>query len=148
MKNYKKGAGGIVALVLVIVVIIVGVLLYRNSRTSEVVESTQSENSQVQTSDTSSTNFNYKIGDRYVDTKVALAANGWMTYIPNNPNEPWKSAGDQEFPEIGWCGTGVDRICSVNFKKDTQVRHLNVQIKYLRQDELQGFAEWVVVGSE
>lgn len=82
--------------------------------------------------------FSYKTGDSYLYTKEALKENGWVPIIPDSYNPIIK-----ELPEISSCGSGVDAICTVDFKKiegDIEYRnHLNLQSKN---------SIWIVVGSE
>ena len=74
--------------------------------------------------------FSYQINDSYLYTKEVLKANGWVPVI-------------EDLSEISSCGSGVDAICTVDFKKiegEIEYRnHLNLQSKN---------SIWIVVGSE
>jgi hypothetical protein len=83
--------------------------------------------------------FTYVVGATYAETKSALARSGWFSFMPDGKI----SAKDRQFPEIGGCGSGVDAICSVDFKNSLEKRHLNVQ-----KGGRAGYTEWTVVGSE
>ena len=87
--------------------------------------------------------FPFTIGDTYAHAKTILKDAGWEPYVPVDTIEPLKSANDKDFPEIIWCGEGIDAICSVNFKKSPDlVNHLNVNHPGL------GNGDWIVVGGE
>ena len=93
---------------------------------------------------TETNGFIFKVGDIYSKTKTELAINGWVPIIPTSYQlesglivraEPI----DSQFPEIDYCGSGVDKICSVNFQKETHRNHLNLQSRE---------NGWVVVGNQ
>lgn len=85
--------------------------------------------------------FVYTPFDTYQNTKKMLATNGWVPLVKTE--EDPNSAGDANFPEIGECGSGIDMVCTVNFKKGTLEKYLYVQIGGRNK-----YAEWVVVGDD
>jgi hypothetical protein len=117
----------IIGTVIIILVVLIGAgfWLYQ----SNVFVNVKPQSPQKQTS----------ILDTYVKEKVTLLAQGWGIYKP----EDFKSVGDQKFPEIGACGSGIDAICNVFFKKGNMQQHLNVQI-----GGRNNYSEWMVVGGE
>jgi hypothetical protein len=128
----------------IIVLLILGIIGY-------VINQKQQHNpvQEVQVEDVQK-DFEILVGKTYALAKQELSAKGWVAYEPKVDDsalgEPWVSAGDTTYPEIGWCGQGLDAICNVNFKKDGQERHLNVQINGRLSDGQ--YKEWIVVGSE
>lgn len=94
--------------------------------------------------------FEVVVGKTYVVAKQELLSKGWIAYEPTSDDsalsEPWVSAGDVQFPEIGWCGQGLDAICNVNFKKGELKNHINVKVGGRAPSG--PYTEWTVVGGE
>ena len=92
--------------------------------------------------------FSYVMDDDYAHAKDVLKGNGWLPVIPTSyeyeSGEIVNSKPiDKNFPEIGYCGSGRDKICNVDFRKGTYQNHLNLQFK-----DVNGKLEWIVVGNE
>jgi len=93
--------------------------------------------------------FTYVYGDPYSETRKNLISNGWQPVIPDiysmnsGTTDSDKRPIDADYPEIGYCGSGIDAICNVNFMQSNSFRHLNLQIGGRSRYEV-----WTVVGSE
>ncbi len=91
--------------------------------------------------DTVDPSDNSLIGKSYVTVKDRLIHSGWSTFIlPEERNNP---VIDETFPEIRYCGSGLDAICSVSFMKGDTQAHLDLQ-----KGGRSGYLEWTIVGSE
>jgi len=92
-----------------------------------------------------------KSGRKYAEAKIEMMANGWTPIIPeiyetNSGLTKSANAIDSDFPEISYCGTGIDQICIVNFKKAEKKAHLNIQIG--GRPPYGPYSEWTVIGNE
>ncbi|MEI6042678.1 MAG: hypothetical protein WCQ00_03895 [bacterium] len=91
--------------------------------------------------------FTYKLRDSYYHARDVLKQNGWLAIIPSvyeNESGTIPSTTtpiDTEFPEISYCGSGVNAICTVDFRKGLFINHLDLQ--HSESNEA-----WFVVGSE
>lgn len=84
--------------------------------------------------------FPFTLNDEYSHAKQVLAENGWVHFISSDPN---RITVDSNYPEIENCGSGVDAICSVEFRKNGYPMHLNLKSVYV-----DGKPQWIVVGNE
>lgn len=57
--------------------------------------------------------FPFEIGESYGVAKKMLAKEGWTAIIPKDRTRSPSAT----FPEITDCGSGIDAVCSVDFKK-------------------------------
>lgn len=153
IKNSQKGSSILVALLIIsVVVFLFGIFYYKKENSSNLadqqVQSMSMSDSQQREKFQSAANALF--GKTYADAKRELAAKGWIAYEPdaNDPSlgEPWVSAGDSTYPEIGWCGQGLDAICNVNFKKGNIEEHLIVKIG--GRAPIGPYKEWTVMGHE
>lgn len=85
-------------------------------------------------------NFTYMPGDLYEKTKEILEKNGWKLVL--SENEKTLNSVDNKFPEISDCGSGLDAVCSVEFKKDNFSHYLYLKSVY----DNNGNSQWIVVG--
>lgn len=89
--------------------------------------------------------FSYSSEGTYYGAKKILEQNGWLPIIPTLYEFGISSATttpiDTEFPEISYCGSGRDAICTVDFQKGKIIKHLNLQ-------HTESNVGWLVVGSD
>ena len=132
----KKILVSIGVIVFVVIVLLVGYFVYRNFETPKKIEA--------------SNEFSFNAGDNYINVKKTLAEKGWVPVIPDSyENDSGttpisKNPIDPVFPEISYCGSGVDAICTVDFKNGVNATHLDLQSKA----DSNGKYQWIVIGSD
>lgn len=98
-----------------LVVVIVGVwFAKRTPATSETKQETASISQEVEVKEISILeDFGIKEGVAYKDAKNKILEAGWQVVLG-------ETSSVTDFPEIKDCGEGIDRVCWVEFKKDTK----------------------------
>jgi len=107
--------------------------------------------SNVVTFEITATDFPFTLNDNYAHAKEVLADSGWVPVIPeiyetNSGLTKSTDPIDPDFPEISYCGTGIDQICTVDFEKGDMRTHLNIKIG--GRPPYGPYSEWTVVGNE
>lgn len=66
----------------------------------------------------------------YYRVKDVLMRQGWLPVVPGSYTFDSKTTTtpiDAEFPEISYCGSGKGAVCRADFKKDGDVKRINLQ---------------------
>lgn len=122
---------------------------YKNTSDEEEINIQEVENFNIKDFLNSETidDFEYSSESTYYGVKKILEQNGWLPIIPtlyetNSGTLPATTTPiDTEFPEISYCGSGRDAVCTVDFQKGKIIKHFYV-------GHTEANEGWVIVGSE